>query len=233
MFAPYQAMTGGVLPPGSAELAALPGKYLNEGLAALGEGAGKAMDEQKRRSRQTDALRTLLETSGIGTKEELNSKSLDELMGIQQGVTMKQTMQHALATIRSIEAKTQAVERQNQIADNTRRAAAEYMTTTKTQMVNVPGIGLMAVPGAPFDLNDMSMHIAKNGGDMGLMLNLLQAGRKDISTAIMQQMLGGGAPAAPASAPNQAWRPPMMLPDRKSTRLNSSHVSESRMPSSA
>ena len=44
-------------------------------------------------------------------------------------------------------------------------------------------------------------------------------------------LLWTGAPAAaPASAPSDAVP---VLPDRKSTRLNSSHIQKSRMPSSA
>ena len=50
-------------------------------------------------------------------------------------------------------------------------------------------------------------------------------GTTSIGTAIRQILLHNDEPISPAAQ--------MLLLDRKSTRLNSSHVSESRMPSSA
>ena len=46
-------------------------------------------------------------------------------------------------------------------------------------------------------------------------------------------LLSTGEDAIPTTLPETAEEKARQLPDRKSTRLNSSHVSESRMPSSA
>src|ERR1043166_6508032 len=65
-------------------------------------------------------------------------------------------------------------------------------------------------------------------------LDLVRARKRHAETAIDETPANQGAPddaihALPASSPG----PDRLLLDRKSTRLNSSHVSEPRMPSSA